>query len=115
MKKLKVYLLILAIALITVAAGYILNIGFIKSVCQSVLNNAGKSTLTVSAAVCTFLFYGSKNYWLILTGCAIAAALIIQYFIIGAGISVYVIAVKTLTFLIIAYLMNLVKLIVNEI
>ena len=115
MKKLKVYLLILAIALITIAAGYILNIGFIKSVCQSVMNNAGKSTLSVSAAVCTFLFYGTKNYWLILTGCAIAAALIIQLLIIGGGASVFVIAVKALTFLIIAYIMNLVKLIVNEI
>lgn len=115
MKKLKVYLLILAIALITIAAGYILNIGFIKSVCQSVLNNAGKSTLSVSAAVCTFLFYGTKNYWLILTGCAIAAALIIQLLIIGGSAGVFVIGVKALTFLVIAYVMNLVKLIVNEI
>ncbi len=114
MKKLKLYLLILAIALIIIAAGYLMNIGMIKSICRHVITFADSQILSVTAAVCAFLFYGAKNYWLAILGCAIATALVIQFLIIGGGAELFVIAVRTLAFVVIVYLMNLVKVIFNE-
>lgn len=114
MSKTKLYLLILAIAIITIAAGYILNIQIIKTVCASALVYAQKPALSVTAAVCAFLFVGNKNYWLIIAGCAIVTSLVIQYVVIGHGAAMFTVAVRACTFLAIVYLMNLVKLIFNE-
>ena len=77
MSKTKSYFTILAIAVIIIAAGYIMNIAAIKSFTSQYLTFAGQNILSVSAAVCAFIFLGSKNYWLIILGCAIAAAFII--------------------------------------
>ena len=70
--------------------------------------------LSVSAAVCAFIFLGNKNYWLIMLGCAIAAAFIIQFVIVGHGAEALVIAARATTFLAIVFLMNFVKLLVNK-
>lgn len=114
MSKTKSYLFILAAALIAVAIGYALNIHFIKSVCSHTLSFAQNNAVSVTAAVCAFLFYGSKNYWLIIAGCAVAASLIIQFVIIGHGAGLFTILVRAFAFVVIVYLMNLVKLIVNR-
>ncbi len=114
MSKTKSYFSILAIAAIIIAAGYIMNISAIKSFTAQCLAFAGQNVLSVSAAVCAFIFLGNKNYWLIMLGCAIAAAFIIQFVIVGHGAGVLVIAACATTFLAIVFLMNFVKLLVNK-
>ena len=114
MSKTKTYLFILAAALVAIALGYILNVHFIKSVCSQTLNFAQNNAVSVTAAVCAFLFFGSKNYWLIIAGCAIATSLIIQFAVIGHGAGLFTIFVRAFAFVVIVYLMNLVKLIVNR-
>lgn len=52
-----------------------------------------------------------QNYWLIIAGCGIAAALIIQFAVIGHGAGLYTIAVRALAFVTVVYLLNLVKVI----
>lgn len=115
MSKTKIFLIILAAAIITIIIGYTANIQIIKSTCQAALAFAKRPALSVSAAVCAFLFLGSKHYWLIIAACAVAASLIIQYILIGSGAGLFIIVVRACTFLAIVYLMNLVKLIFNEI
>ncbi len=114
MSKMKIYLFILAAAIIAIALGYIMNIQIIKTVCESALAYARKPALSVTAAVCAFLFYGNKNYWLVIAGCAVATSLVIQFLVIGAGAALFTIILRACTFIFIVYLMNLVKLIFNE-
>ena len=64
-----------------------------------------------SPYICAFLFINTKNYWLIIAGCGIAAALIIQFAVIGHGAGLYTIAVRALAFVTVVYLLNLVKVI----
>ncbi len=114
MSKTKSYFTILAAAVIIVAVGYIMNIASIKSFTAQCLGFAGQNVLSVSAAVCAFIFLGNKNYWLIILGCAIAAAIIIQFLIIGHGAGIITLAARTVTFLAIVFLMNFVKLMINK-
>lgn len=114
MSKTKSYFTILAIVAIIIAAGYIMNIGAIKSFTAQCLAFAGQNVLSVSAAVCAFIFLGNKNYWLIMLGCALVAALIIQFVIVGHGAGALIIAARVVTFLAIVFLMNFVKLLVNK-
>ena len=114
MSKTKSYFTILAIAVIIIAAGYIMNIAAIKSFTSQCLTFAGQNILSVSAAVCAFIFLGSKNYWLIILGCAIAAAFIIQFAIIGHGAGAITIAARTDAFLASVFLMNFIKVLNNK-
>ena len=99
MSKIKIYLLILAVAIVAVALGYMMHIKPIQSLC---------------AASLTFLFYGVKNYWLIIIGCAIVTAVVMQFVIVGHGTTIFLFTSRALAFLVVVYLMNLVKLIFNE-
>ena len=68
MSKIKIYLLILAVAIVAVALGYMMHIKPIQSLCAASLTYMKNPVLPVTAAVCAFLFYGVKNYWLIIIG-----------------------------------------------
>lgn len=114
MSKTKSYFTILAVAVIIIAIGYIMNLSAIKSFTGQCLAFAGQNILSVSAAVCAFIFLGNKNYWLIMLGCAIVAALIIQFVIIGHGAGIITLAARTVTFLGIVFLMNFIKLLINK-
>lgn len=114
MSKTKTYFLILAAVIIIAAIGYIMNIGSIKSFVNLCAGFARENALSVSAAVCAFIFLGNKNYWLIITGCAVVAALSVQVFIVGQSAGIIVLAARTITFLTIVFLMNFVKLLINK-
>ncbi len=114
MSKTKTYFMILAVAAIVVAVGYIMNIAAIKSFSTMCFNYAGDNWVSVTAAVCAFVFLGNKNYWLILLACAVVAALITQLVIIGQGIGIMTLAARCVAFLSIAFLMNFVKLLINK-
>lgn len=114
MSKTTTYIYILAAAVITVAAGFLMNISMIKSFFNLCLQFSQQNILSVTAAVCAFIFLGSKNYWFIILGCAIATAIIIQFVIIGHNAGNLVWAARITTFLSIVFLMNFVKLLVNK-
>ena len=65
MSKIKIYLLILAVAIVAVALGYMMHIKPIQSLCAASLTYMKNPVLPVTAAVCAFLFYGVKNLSLI--------------------------------------------------
>ena len=114
MSKTKTYLYILAVAVLVIAAGYVMNISQIKSFFNLCLQFSQQNILSVTAAVCAFIFLGNKNYWLLIAGCAIATALVIQFVIIGHNAAYLVWAARIVTFLSIVFLMNFVKLLVNK-
>ncbi len=114
MNKTKTYFAILIIAVAIIAIAYVFNIGQIKSFVSMCLNYAGNNILTTTAAICTFIFIGNKNYWLILLGCALIISLIVQVVISGHGAGVINTLAQMTTFMSIAFLMNLIKLIINK-
>lgn len=114
MTKTQTYFIILAIAIITVGLGYFLHIKTIIGLCSACLTYMKNPILPVTAAACAFIFYGSKNYWLIMAGCAVITAMTMQFIIVGQGTTVFLLASRTLAFLTVVYLMNLVKLIINR-
>ena len=114
MSKTKSYFTILAATAIIIAAGYIMNIAAVKSFTAQCFAFAGQNILSVSAAVCAFVFLGNKNYWLIMFGCAVAAAVVIQFVIVGHGAGIITLAARAVTFLAVVFLMNFVKLLINR-
>lgn len=114
MSKTKSYLYILAALVIIMVVGYVLNISLIKSACSTVLANAGNPWISVSAAVCAFIFYGNKNYWLVMAACALTVSLPYQFILVSHHAVLLTILLRALTFLIIVYLMNLLKLLINK-
>lgn len=114
MSKTMTYFYILTAIAIVAAVGYIMNIGLIKSFYNLCFQFAQQNILSVSAAICAFIFLGNKNYWLIMAGCAIATAIIIQFVIIGHNGSELVWAARIATFLGVVFIMNFVKLLVNK-
>ena len=115
MSKSKTYLLVLLVLAITVLIGYAANIQQIKVIYESSLAYASKPMLSVTAAVCAFLFYGYNNYWFTIAIAALVTSFIIQFLVISSGLVWFSIIVRALTFVIIVFLMNLVKLLVNKV
>lgn len=113
MKK-KTALYILAAAICIILAAFIFNIPTIKSACIATFGIMKSPYVIGAAAACAFIFISSKNYWLIITACAVVTSLIIQYGIIGSGAGLYTILYRALAFITIVYLLNLVKAILNK-
>lgn len=114
MSKTKSYFTILIAVIAIIAVGYIMEIGTITSFTNKCLNYAGQNILSVSAAICAFLFLGNKNYWLIILACGVATALIIQFAILGGNLNVINLAARVATFMSIVFLMNFAKLLIDK-
>ena len=114
MSKTKSYFTILIAALVVIAIGFIMNINMIKSFVVMCFNFAGNNIQSVTAAVCAFIFLGNKNYWLIMLGCAIITALVVQIVVMGQSAGILILAARTATFMAIVFLMNFAKLLINK-
>lgn len=114
MSKTKSYFTILIAALVVIAIGFIMNINMIKSFVVMCFNFAGNNIQSITAAVCAFIFLGNKNYWLIMLGCAIITALVVQIVVMGQSAGILILAARTVTFMAIVFLMNFAKLLINK-
>ena len=114
MSKTRTYLYIMAFAIVVIALGFILNVGLIKSFSLLCLKFAEQNAVAVTAAVCAFLFLGRANYWLVIIGCAVITALVIQFVMIGHNADVLTWAARISTFVAIVFVMNFVRLIINR-
>lgn len=104
-------LYILAVIICLFLAAFVFHVPALRHLFHNLYGILQSPYILVSAAVCAFLFINTKNYWLIIAGCGIAAALIIQFAVIGHGAGLYTIAVRALAFVTVVYLLNLVKVI----
>lgn len=107
-------LYILAAIICLLLAAFVFHIPALKHLFHNLYGMLQSPYILVSAAVCAFLFINTKNYWLIIAGCGVAAALIIQFAVIGHGAGLYTIAVRALAFVTVVYLLNLVKVIFTK-
>ena len=114
MSKRQTYLFILAMGLLLILIGQFMRIGFINRLVANTLVWIENPMIFGPAAVCAFLFMNNGKYWMINTGIAIATSLIIQYFVIEASGSVYIILVRAFAFLVVIYLLNLIKVILDK-
>lgn len=105
---------ILAIAIILILSGFIFNIHIIKAVFQSLTAMLTSPYIIAPAAICAFIFITSRNYWLLNSICAFVTSLVIQYGIYEHGDGIYTILVRALAFLVVVYLLNLLKIIFNR-
>lgn len=106
-KKTALYILASIICLIFVA--FVFNIPIVKNLANNLFMMLKTPYILISAAVCAFIFIGTKKYWLIIAGCAIIASIIIQFVVIGGYGSIYLVAVRALAFITVVYILNLVK------
>lgn len=108
------YLYILAAAIIVIAAGYLMNIHFIKVFSHKTIHMMFSIYVCIPAAVCAFIFLNNKHYWLLNIVAALITSLVIQYGLIGHGAGVITILSRAMAFIVIIYLLNLVRIIINK-
>lgn len=114
MRKKSTYLYSLALIVILIASGFALNIHFFKNATISILNMITNPWVCATAAVCAFIFTNHKHYWLINIGCAVITSLIIQFVVLKGGADFYTIALRSLAFLSVVYILNLIKIILTK-
>lgn len=114
MRKKSTYLYFLAVIAIIVAVGYIMNISVIKSITNSVISALSNPWIYAGGAVSAFIFTGNKYYWLINIVAGLVVALAIQFFVVGGSIVLFTIFIRTLAFLCIVYLLNLIRILVTK-
>ena len=114
MSKIKTYLYTIAITTVIVAAAFIIPISSVKSFCLSCFGFTQNNIVLGVSSLCAFVFLGNKNYWFIITGCAIVTALVIQLVIVGHNVDIMTLIARITAFMIIVFLMNFVRVLVNR-
>ena len=114
MSKRQTYLFILAMGLLLILIGQFMRISFINRLVANTLVWIENPMIFASAAVCAFVFMNNSKYWMLNSVIALVASLIIQYFVIESSGSIYIILVRTFAFLVVVYLLNLIKVILDK-
>ena len=114
MSKTRTYIYIMAFAIVVVTLGYLMNISQIKAFSNLCWQFAQQNMLSVTAAVCAFLFLGRANYWFVILGCAVITALMIQFVFVGHNAAPLTWAARIVTFMAIVFVMNFVRLVINR-
>ncbi len=110
----KTYIFILVFAVIIIALGFMGNIHFIKHLYAVTLANLQKTMILVPAVICAFVFINSGYYWLVMLGCALIDAITIHYLAGNAALHFHTMAYTAFAFLVIVYLLNLVKSLIKD-
>jgi len=114
MSKRQTYLFILAMGLLLILIGQFMRISFINRLVANTLVWIENPMIFGSAAVCAFVFMNNSKYWMINSGIALAVSLIVQYFVIESIGNVYGILVRAFAFLVVVYLLNLIKVVLDK-
>ena len=114
MSKKQTYLFILAMGLILIFIGKFMHIGMINQVVNPTWKWMQNPLIFGPAAICAFVFMNNKKYWMINTAVALIVSLGIQYLIVKSGGTLYTFVIRAFAFLVIVYLMNLIKLILDK-
>jgi len=105
----KICFAIFVAVLITLIAGVLFHIGVINHTRDAVFAQMQNFYVCISAIVCAILLAKQKYYWLLVIGCAIIAAILIQLLVVGHLGSIYIIAMRAAAFLAYAYLTALIR------
>lgn len=108
------YLTILAITICVILAGILMHIEEINTIVQATMAAMKDPRISITAAVSAFIFMGKSNYWLYITVLGLITGFVVQYFLIKGGINITIIAYRAFAFVVVVYLLNLVKLLFNK-
>ena len=114
MSKRQTYLFLFAMGLLLILIGKFMRISYINMLVSNTLVWLENPLIFGPAAVCAFIFMNNSKYWMISTGVAAATSLIIQYIVIGTSGSLYIILVRAFAFLVVVFLLNLIKVILDK-
>lgn len=114
MSKRQTYLFLFAMGLLLIFIGQFMHITSINRVVNSTWTWLQNPFVFGPAAVCAFIFMNNGKYWMINTGVALVVSLIIQYLIVKSGGTLYIILVRAFAFLVVIYLLNLIKVILDK-
>lgn len=65
----------------------------------------------VPALVCAFAFSKVKYYWLTMVGCSFVASMIVQVYFFSVHAGLYIIGLRALSFLVVVYIVDYLRLI----
>ena len=100
---------IFVIAIIAIIISFILKISTITTHVESIFYAMKHPYLAVPALIIALLLRKQKYFFLLMIGCSIVTATILQMFITGSGFAIIPIIYKAAAFLVYAYLTILIR------
>lgn len=100
---------IFVITTIVIITAFILKISTITTHIESIFHAMKHPYLAVSALIIAFLLRKQKHYLLLMIGCSVVTATILQMFITGSGFAIIPIIYKAAAFLVYTYLTMLIR------
>ena len=114
MSKRQTYLFILAMGLLFIFIGQFMHIGYLNRLVSNTWGWVQNPLIFVPAAVCAFIFMGNSKYWMINIGVALVVSAVIQYIVVRSGGTLYIVLVRAFAYIVVVYLLNLVKVILDK-
>ena len=114
MRSKSTYLWLLAILAIVIAVSYALNIAIVKSIVAGTVASITSPWILALSAAAAFILTDNKYYWIMNIACAVIAAVILQIFVFGGVVGFWVVLYKTLAFLTVVYILNLIKILITK-
>ena len=114
MSKKQTYLFLLAMGAIIIFIGKFMHFSNINMVVNNTWTWMQSPYIFIPAAICAFVFMSNKKYWLINTGIALIASLVVQYLVLNGGGTLFTILIRAFAYLVIVYLLNLIKIILDK-
>ena len=96
-------------ALVVIMASFISGFGVVTAPVSETFGPMKGLYLTISALVVSLLILKQKYYWLLILGCAVVAAVLIQLLIVGGSVMSIAVLYKIAAFAVYAYLVQLVR------
>lgn len=97
--------------IILIIASLMLNIRFVTQNLEIMQKMMFDWRLLISAVILAFVFSKSKNYWLMMIGCAFVVAIIIQVVFYGLKAGLLTILLRAIVFLFVVYVIDYMRLI----
>jgi len=105
----KTCFMIFVISIITILAAYIFNITTITVPVNNIFSSMQNPYIAGISILISLLLNKQKYYWLIMIGCAVIIAIIIQLFILNSSFVILAIIYKASAILVYAYLTSLIR------
>lgn len=105
----KTCFIIFIAALVTIMVSFILNFTPVTAEVAKIFSAMQGIYLSVCAVVISLLLSKQRHYWLIMLGCAVVAAVLIELFVAGGTIMSLAVLYKIAAFIVYAYLVMLVR------
>lgn len=105
----KTCFIIFVVTVVVLIVAFILKISQITVPVSSIFTAMKNPYIAGSAVLLSLLLHKQKHYGLIILGCAVLAAILIQLFVVGGALTLMPIVYKAAAFLVYAFLVMLLR------